>query len=174
MDINERIVSTAKSFSGQEEIRGNLGFVEEEFQELMEAVGWEKGQAWCAYFAELIWKLSFVTNQRTVGELNLLFSAGAVATWNNFRRSEWITSESPRVGSIIIWQSYKNNTPHWSGHVGIVEKIEETVIHTIEGNTNPMGGREGYTVSSKVRTLNFKVKNGLRVKGFIYPEKAIV
>lgn len=174
MSIGEKIVKTAESFVGQEEVRGNLGFKDEEFQELMEAVGWEKNQAWCAYFAELVWKLSFTSNQNTVRELNLLFSAGAVATWNQFRRSEWITSDSPRVGAVIIWQTYKSNKPYWTGHIGIVTKIEGTAIHTIEGNTNPQGGREGYTVSKKVRVLNPKVKDGLRFKGCIYPEKAII
>jgi len=174
MEIAEKIVQIASNFVGQREVKGNLGWNDAEFQELMTAVGWERGQAWCAYFTELVWKLAFAQDQSVVKELNLLFSAGAVATWNNFRRSDWLTSTTPSIGSIVIFQRYKDNNPHWSGHAAIVEEVSEFIIYTIDGNTNSEGSREGDVVGRTNRTLNFSLRNGLRPLGFIYPEKPIV
>lgn len=36
-------------------------------------------------------------------------------------------------------------------HTGIVVRLEEDVFHTIEGNTNDSGDREGYEVCARVR-----------------------
>ena len=173
--IGDIIVYTAKEFIGQREISGNLGFKDEEFQELMEATGWEKGQAWCAYFAELVWKEAYKQYDISIiPQLDTLFSAGAVATYNNFRRSHiFEMSKIPTEGALIVWQSYKEKEgvirPHWSGHIGIVESYYKDVIKTIEGNTNSSGGREGIEVAEKMRDLDFTVKKGLVLKGFVYP-----
>jgi len=57
MEIGEKIALTANSLVGQTEVKGNLGFHDGQFQLMMEAVGWKRGEAWCAYFTELVWKL---------------------------------------------------------------------------------------------------------------------
>jgi hypothetical protein len=41
-------------------------------------------------------------------------------------------------------------------HVGIVTAAEATVFHTIEGNTNDSGDREGYEVCARVRGYDRK------------------
>jgi hypothetical protein len=41
-------------------------------------------------------------------------------------------------------------------HTGIVLKAEEEVLHTIEGNTNDEGSREGYEVCKRVRSYQDK------------------
>ena len=46
------------------------------------------------------------------------------------------------------------------GHTGFVEKVEGNVIHTIEGNTNDTGSREGYEVCRRTRKVE-------QCKGFI-------
>jgi len=169
--INDSIVYTALGFVGQEEISGNLGFKDGEFQELMDAVGWEKGQAWCAYFTELVWKLAFTHDSKIVRELDQLFSAGAVATYNNFRRSSWVTGETPVAGSVVIWQRWKDNKPTWMGHAGIVTDVQPDLMTTVEGNTNYKGEREGLAVLKKTRSFAWNTGNGLRIKGFIQPRK---
>ena len=80
MEIREKIIRTAKTFENNTEISGNMGFNDKEFQALMEAVGWQKTQAWCAYFVELVWKLAYIQYGEIVRELNLIMSGGAVAT----------------------------------------------------------------------------------------------
>ncbi|EKT4520794.1 CHAP domain-containing protein, partial [Flavobacterium psychrophilum] len=39
------------------------------------------------------------------------------------------------------------------GHTGIVEKVIEKTIYTIEGNTNDDGSREGYKVCRRKRNI---------------------
>lgn len=40
-----------------------------------------------------------------------------------------------------------------TGHTGFVERVDGSNIHTIEGNTNDEGSREGYEVARRVRQL---------------------
>jgi hypothetical protein len=170
--INDIIVETAKSYIGQEEILGNLGFKNSDFENKMKSVGWQKTQAWCSYFTELIWKQAYgkINKQDIIKELNLLFDGSAVKTYNNFK-NKFIVSKEPIDGSIVIWQHYSNSEPGWTGHAGIVVDILDNSIKTIEGNTNNDGSREGYMVCEKIRPLNFNpVKNGLVLRGFIYPK----
>jgi len=171
--IRETIVKTANSFIGQEEIRGNLGFKDDQFEEMMKAVGWRKKQAWCAYFAELVWKLGFVHHPDSNKELDKLFSASAVQTWKNFSNSSWLANQTPQEGAVAIWQTYRQGNPHWTGHVAIVTGIASiNRFITVEGNTNPSGGREGYTVAQKNRNLSsVNTESGLRLLGFIHPER---
>ena len=42
------------------------------------------------------------------------------------------------------------------GHTGIVTAAEDHVIHTIEGNTNDSGSREGYEVCRRIRSYDNK------------------
>jgi hypothetical protein len=46
------------------------------------------------------------------------------------------------------------------GHTGFVERIDGTSIHTIEGNTNDTGSREGYEVCKRIRKMS-------QIKGYI-------
>jgi hypothetical protein len=168
----ETIVKTANSFIGQEEITGNQGFKDNQFEELMEAVGWDEGQAWCAYFVELVWKLSYVQQPLIVKELDMIMSGSVLSTWTAFKKSSWVTDQIPEPGAIAIWQSYKNGKGTWRGHTGIVSDLIEggfKGFHTIEGNTNDKGGREGYIVAKKKRRANFSATSGLVLKGFVHP-----
>lgn len=36
-------------------------------------------------------------------------------------------------------------------HCGIVVRVQGDMVYSVEGNTNPNGGREGYGVFEKVR-----------------------
>lgn len=171
MEIGEKIALTANNFVGQTEVTGNLGFHDAEFEEMMKAVGWKRGEAWCAYFAELVWKLCYVQHLGINKDLSELFSGSTVQTWKNFYSSgNWITSDKPSKGSVVIWQKYKGGEPHWSGHAGIVTDIFDSKFESVEGNTNNAGGREGYIVAKKGRMYNFTTENGLRILGFIHPE----
>lgn len=176
MTINELILYNARRFLGQKEISGNLGFEDEKFESLMKDVGWQKNQAWCAYFTELVWKQAYENYDKSrIKELDKLFSAGAVKTYNNFKNFGYTVNETPSVGAVVIWQYYKDRKPHWSGHAGIVTKIysdDSDLFETIEGNTNSQGGREGIEVAKKERKLNFEPKlKGLVLKGFIHPSE---
>lgn len=169
--IGQEIVDVANSFIGQEEIRGNQGFKDEDFEILMEAVGWETGQAWCAYFGEIVWKIAYQKqNSLFYSKLDTLFSAGAVATYTNFRRSSsFQTGETPSKGALAVWQKYHNGRWSWHGHMGIVVDWDDYTVTTVDGNTSKEGSREGIIVSDVKRDINFVVREGLVLKGFVYP-----
>lgn len=176
MVILDKIVKAARSFQGEQEIRGNKGFKSKWFQNLMMQMGWKKYQAWCAYLAEAVWKEAYATySADIVKELDKLFSASAVQTYKNFKKSsKWYISEIPVKGALAIWQTYKNGKPHWTGHIGVVEKIySKPFITTIDGNTNYGKSREGFVVAPVQRKMNFKQNNGLRLLGFVYPNQII-
>jgi hypothetical protein len=173
MDISQ----VAKSYIGQTEKPMNKGFNDQQFEIKMKKVGFEIGNAWCALFTELVAKEALP--QYTI-QLDKLFSASAVQTFKNFQQYVKIVngkylpsdlkvsiSAAPVENSIVIWQHYKGGKPDWTGHAGIVtKKISDTSFNSIEGNTNDVGGREGYIVASKKRTT-VKKEDGLNVLGFI-------
>lgn len=170
--INNLIIKQALKYVGERELKGNSGFENETFWMKMEAVGFNPGEAWCALFAELVWREGYGFYNSLFGlQLEKLFSESAVATFNNFRKSDWITSLEPEPADLVIWQMYKDGRPHWSGHAGIVSKVFTEDFDSIEGNTNASGGREGVEVAIKRRPLDFTPKNhGLVLKGFVKPK----
>lgn len=154
----------AKNYIGQTEIKGNMGFKDPCFEEKMRAVGFQDTHAWCAYFAELVFKEAFPEHK----ELDKLFSASAVQTFKNFRDASYPIGEVPQIDSLVIWQTMKDGKPHWTGHAGIVSKvIDHETFESIEGNTNNDGSREGVMVTERTRKVIPDVKNGLKVMGFI-------
>jgi hypothetical protein len=158
------VVEIAKSYLGKTEKPNNAGFNDRIFEQKMEDVGFQRGQAWCCYFAELCFKEA---NQDRWFGIEGLFSASTVQTFQNFKKAKYKISQKPIVGSLVIWQNYKNDKPQWSGHAGIVvEVIDDVTFKSIEGNTNDDGSREGYEVALKTRKVR-QVKNGLQVLGFI-------
>ena len=171
MDIRQTIKDTALSYVGQKELKANSGFTNDVFQQKMEGVGFDKGEAWCALFAELVWCEAYSKiDSRMITDLQKLFSDSAVKTWSNFKKMpKFKTSNKPEIGDLVVWQKYNNGEAHWTGHVGIVIEPDKLWFWTVEGNTNGIGGREGDGVYKKQRDYNFTVENGLRLLGFIKP-----
>lgn len=165
--LADRVVMIAKSIVGQKEISGNAGFKDPGFQKRMVEVGWKKLEAWCAYTGELAWKEAFTTQHPLYAELDKCFSASAVKTWENFKKSKHFkTGQVPKRGALVIWRHGSG----WQGHLGIVIKeLPKPDFETVEGNTNAAGGREGVEVANKMRRTGepFKAK-GLNILGFVY------
>lgn len=160
-----KVVQIAEKYIGQTEKPGNAGFNNAEFEAKMKAVGFEKGHAWCAYFAELVFKEAYPEKAK---ELNKLFSASAVKTLENFRNADYLINELPREGSLVIWQLMKDGKPQWQGHAGICGKVTDGwIFESYEGNTNDSGGREGYIVAKRQRKTIKEVKDGLKIIGFV-------
>lgn len=183
-EFRKRVVEIAKSFVGQKEIAGNKAFNDKKFEALMKKVGWSEGQAWCAYFTELVYKLAIEPdvekwdNNPTIKYLNKTFSAGAVKTFDNFAgTAEFTFSRTPRPGDLICFRKYHGGNPSWEGHIGIVEDVN-SFIKTIEGNTNSQGGREGIEVGNMRRYISFdKPKTGivkLVLLGFITVKDSLI
>lgn len=174
MTVNDKIVSTALNFNGILEIGNNEGFSDETFQSYMEDVGWDKGQAWCSYATELIWKLAYVHQQNIVKILDSTFSGSAVQSYKSFKKGNIFTvSKEPVEGALVYWQTYRDGKPHWTGHAGIVIDFDGEDFETIEGNTNKEGSRDGNGIWERVRGYDFEVNNGLRLLGFVHPIEKI-
>lgn len=157
------IAKVAQKYIGKTEKPNNSGFTDADFEKRMKDVGWQKGQAWCSYFCELVCKEALPELNHILDEL---FNASATQTWQNFDIAK-MTSKEPKIGSMIVWR-YGNG---WKGHIGIVTAFaneQKTKVQTIEGNTNDKGGREGYIVTQKIRKTDLPYSdNNLNLIGFI-------
>lgn len=169
-ELQNRIVETALKYVGMQEIRGNLGWTSEVFEEKMVATGWGETQAWCAYFTELVWSEVY-DPEGLAKDLDRYFSGSARRTLSKFAEAEgWDTGKVPLPGSVVIWKMVKNGKDQWQGHAGIVIEVHSDHIVTVEGNTNAGGSREGDVVAKKTRKLKFTGNSGLVMEGFVYPK----
>ena len=158
-----KIVETARKYIGQMEKPNNAGFKDSEFEKKMKLVGFLKGQAWCNYFVELVYREALPELDK---KINKLMSASTQQTWKNFEKSglfEFELSNYADEGDLVIWQSKSNPS---QGHIGIVSEVFEGGFKSIEGNTNDKGGREGYIVAERTRSL--KDTKTMKLLGFIH------
>ena len=159
------IIEKALKCLGETETPNNSGFVDKAFEAAMKSTGWQKGESWCCYFTELIWKEAYAGNDFILKELDRLFSASATKTYSNFRQSGFKVSPDPVPGALILFQHGHT----WMGHAGIVVDIAKDFVITVEGNTNTNGSREGTAVCQKTRKLNQPQGPGLNILGFVHP-----
>ncbi|EMS8293800.1 CHAP domain-containing protein [Salmonella enterica] len=139
------VVKMAVSQVGvQEQPRGsNKG---PEVSQYLQSVGINFPAAWCAAF--VVWchvQAGISSIPRTGGVLDM---------WNKARAEHAVTQ--PQPGDVFIMDFGRGK-----GHAGIVERVEGDTFHTIEGNTDASGGREGYEVARRTRKLS-SVKGILR------------
>jgi len=162
-----KIVKFSESLVGQTEVAGNMGFTNEEFEKLMQQVGWQPGDAWCVYFVKLSWYN--MAPEFLKDKILKKVSGSSLQTWDNLKNDpSFIVSSIPKPGDMAIWRLYDNGQPTWNGHAGVVKHLGFGNFTTIEGNSNPSGpSNEGYIVSEKTRPLDFVAKDGLRLLGFV-------
>lgn len=117
------------------------------------------GFFWCAAF--VYW--CFNKAAGNLGRKNPVFkTAGCLAHWNNTKGKK-ITTEAALNNPALIKPGHIFIMSHGggAGHTGIVEKVEGGFIHTIEGNSNNSGSRNGigvFRIQRKIASIN---------KGFI-------
>jgi hypothetical protein len=169
MSIDEKIIDVAKSYIGQTEIKGNKGFIDPDFEDLMRSVGFQTNHAWCSYFAELVWRQAYAHDPAALAIIKKLFSGSSYRTLRNFEKAGYKAEKTARAGSIVIWRKKRNWEYSRFGHVGICIEVGDDYFKTVEGNTNAAGSREGETVAMKTRKYSFQKENGLELAGFIHP-----
>lgn len=118
-------------------------------EKYLKSVGLGKGYSWCMAF--VYWCTKESATQ--LGVLNPLWRTAGVL--DMFNKEVDLRVKVPQPGDIFIMDYGKG-----MGHTGIVEKVVGTTLHTIEGNTNDEGSREGFEVCRKKRDI----KN---IKGFL-------
>lgn len=114
------------------------------------AVGLKPGQPWCMAFVYWCF-LQVSTKANPVPK-----TGGVLDCWNRtptnrklFAREIAARPELIEPGDQIILRHSAG-----TGHTGIVERVEGNMVHTIEGNTNQDGSREGFEVERKVRPVD--------------------
>lgn len=136
MDV-QKVINVAIGELGKEEKPHGSNWGPEVYKYL-QSVGITFPASWCMAF--VYWCF-----EKAGGPLPYR-SGGVLNVWNHtdpeFKKSK------PQPGDIFIQDHGKG-----LGHTGIVEKVEGLNIHTIEGNTNDTGSREGYEVCRRVRTI---------------------
>lgn len=105
----------------------------------LKSVGLNPGYSWCMAFVYWCCKEASV-NAR------LIKTGGVLRMWNEVGRD--MKHSTPLTGDIFIMDYGKG-----LGHTGFVERVEGMNIHTIEGNTNKEGSRNGYQVCRRIRTI---------------------
>lgn len=106
---------------------------------------------WCAGFVSFLLKQAF----QSIGKplpIQPTFSCdflAAQAKEKNLFRDERESQSGNQIKPGAIFLNRRTSTD-WV-HTGIVIRAEEEVFHTIEGNTNDEGSREGYEVCQRIR-----------------------
>lgn len=119
-------------------------------EEILGSVGLGKGNPWCAAFVYWCFKKAAAK----LGGANPCVRHGHVlTTWAKCQPGQRITAQAAgndpsliKPGLIFIMDT---GAAGGAGHTGIVQKVVFGVIHTIEGNTNGAGSREGTAVFRK-------------------------
>jgi hypothetical protein len=143
MTLQEKALEIAVTQLGVEEAPGhkNTG---KDVEKYLKSVGLGAGYSWCMAFVH--W--SFADASDKMGRQNPMFKTGGVLEqWR--QRKDKFRALTPQPGDVFIMDYGKG-----LGHTGIVEKVELDIIHTIEGNTNDDGSREGYEVCRRTRPRN--------------------
>lgn len=113
------------------------------------------GLFWCAAF--VYW--CFDKAAAKIGKANPLVKTGHVMThWNKTAGKKILTVDAVDKPSLIKpGHIFIMNTGGSSGHTGIVEKVEGGFVHTIEGNSNNAGSRNGigvFRLQRKIAKIN--------------------
>ena len=146
--------ATAKKYVGVHEVGGNnKAFSDVQLQSMMAAQGWLPGYAWCAFFVRAILVECNVPNNisgwspSAYNRNDVIFTDG---------KMQQVANPSDVLVMTLSYSQYNTKRYKGIGHTGIVEKIGEHSVRTIEGNTNTAGTRDSRTgdaVCVKIRPL---------------------
>lgn len=135
--------------------------------EYLRSVGLKPGYAWCQAFV-------YWCYEQAAGQLDLpnpvFKTAGVQDCWNRTTgRNHTVglvkADAKQRPGLIRPGDQFILSFGAGRGHTGLVEQVVTSkergvILHTVEGNSNGDGSREGYEVVRHVRNLNDKVLVG--------------
>lgn len=109
--------------------------------------GKKNGYAWCDMFVDWCFLTAFGYEKALQLTCQPERSAGAGCTYSlkYYRDCGRFHTSDPQRGDQIFFGTSLSN----SGHTGIVEKVENGRVHTIEGNTSDMVARRSYALTDK-------------------------
>lgn len=103
----------------------NYTMYAEEMDALKVYNGQKQGYAWCNVFID--WLFYKALGLERARELLIGWSAGCTQDWNWFKSAGQIVTE-PQRGDLVFFGN--------CDHIGIIEKVDNERIYTIEGNTS--------------------------------------
>lgn len=126
-----------------------------EVNQYLASVGLEPGLYWCAAF--VYW--CFNKASARLNRVNPLVKTGHVMShWNKTTGKKILAADAADNPSLVKpGHIFILNTGGSAGHTGLVEKIEGGFIHTIEGNSNNSGSRNGigvFRLQRKIAKIN--------------------
>ena len=148
--------ATAEANKGVREVGKNAG---PDVEKYLHSLGMSKGSPWCAAFVSWC-----VMTSRGLAKPPKWCSGSAVSLYQVARNSKTCISVTPvdadykaKVKPGYIWSRAQDGAAaaaarkgQWcQGHTGIVVAVDAIGFHTIEGNTNAAGSREGDGVYRK-------------------------
>lgn len=131
---NKQLLNIASSQIGIREATGNNDGPEVE--KYLRYTGNKKGEAWCAAFVSWVFGQAGFVAPRTAWSPSL------------FPKSKLVKAAAPAMVFGIYFVDKGR-----IAHVGLVEKLQDDWLYSIEGNTNVSGSREGDGVYRKIRHL---------------------
>lgn len=138
----EAVVITAIQEIGTREEGGNNRG--ERIGQYLAATGLGQGHPWCAAFTKFVY------------EENAIPTPGATAwspSWFPKSRTYWNRGSDPSgIQKADIFGLHYSNLGR-IGHVGIIEKVDDKWLYTIEGNTGDDQGRDGDVVRRHKRSI---------------------
>jgi len=160
-----KIIDIAISQIGVQEDAAHTNHGESIKYQQAAGLGSAGGYPWCQSFV-------FWDGLQAYGDENPIPKTGGVLDCWHKAKAEGVevinkadaTLDSITAGMQIIFQESPT-----TGHTGLVEFVDHDGIHTIEGNTNDQGGRDGYIVCRKLRHLTDH--NLLGFINYEYPDK---
>ena len=161
--------ATAASFVGVREKGGNnQGFGDKELQKMMAAVGWRPGYAWCAFFVRAILDECGIPNNITGWSPSAYNKNDVIFTDGKFYR---LFKDGDVLVATFTYSNFKGKRFKGIGHTGIVDRIGEHSIRTIEGNTNEQGmrdsrSRDGVYVKIRPLSKNTHITRWKKASGF--------
>lgn len=174
-DIRNAIVRIARKYIGQREIGANEKFVSSDFETKMKSVGWSKGNAWCNFFADLVWKEAYqevgnkdpkikefylgLFNSFTPGRMPL--AGSCEITFQNMKAKGYAEDYNPKTtkikpGDMIFYEK---------SHISIAGAVSKNGFESIDGNYGTEGN--GTVNYQALRTDKYIKKEHGSIRGII-------
>jgi surface antigen len=172
--VQEKFGDLVSAFAGKwvgvKEIGNNQAFGNKVFEAMMKAVGWKSSDEWCMYFAKAVHYDVFKDQPQVQSNIQKILTGSTQQSFVNAKNDKtgtYTTSNTPKIGDIIIWQ---RSTVPWKGHAGIVTAVKDGMVETIEGNTDSKDLSNGQYVAKKLQksTVGSRMPDStLVVRGYI-------
>lgn len=153
-----KAISINKLDTQYEKVGNNKGFVNASFEAMIKSVGWQGGQAWCAYYVKLVFMQMYSFDRVWLSKNISGLAMGNLVTIENLNKQGDRRYVASRSNDVQIGDVFCMQYPSGGGHTGIVTEILSASgngfkVKTIEGNTGASGTREGDKTMPLTRTL---------------------